>query len=97
MEELTADFDSDDKENQEEPIHLLFTYRPDMAPLFDNGRPQLPADLIPIARLDISETIRPEARETIQAFQTAGVAVKLLSADEPTSVKKDSQCIRINQ
>lgn len=60
---------------------LLFAYLPDPIPLYDaNNQPQLPENMIPLARLYVLETIQPETRETIQALRDAGMAIKILSA-----------------
>jgi magnesium-transporting ATPase (P-type) len=68
-------------------ISLLFAYRPDTVPLYDEaGFPQLPPELIPLGRIHLSERVRPEAAEVVQAFVKAGVTIKILSADAPTQV-----------
>jgi len=60
---------------------LLFAYLPDQAALHaSEGAPFLPYELIPLATVTVAETILPEARETVQAFLKAGVAVKLFSS-----------------
>jgi len=66
---------------------MLLAYRPTVYPLYDAaGQPQLPPELIPICSLRFSETIRPEARETIEAFHETGVAVRILSSDRSDTV-----------
>jgi cation-transporting ATPase E len=74
--------------DEPEPSDLaawLFAYLPDVAPLYDrNGRALLPAGLIPLTRVTVAETARPEARQTIRAFSDAGIAVKILASEDPT-------------
>jgi magnesium-transporting ATPase (P-type) len=63
-------------------ISLLFAYRPEAVPLYDEaGFPQLPSDLIPLGRVHLTEQVRPEAVAVLQAFVKAGVTIKILSAD----------------
>ncbi len=59
------------------------------SPLLHNttsGAPELPADLSPIAAFAFAEEIRPDAAATLHAFETAGVAVKVVSGDNPRTV-----------
>jgi cation-transporting ATPase E len=68
-------------------ISLLFAYSPDAAPLYDEaGFPQLPPALIPLGRVHLTESVRPEAVEVVQAFVKAGVTIKILSTDPPVSL-----------
>jgi len=70
----------------EEPIEhldLLFAYLPDIEPLFTaDGQPQLPQKLIPLANIQLTAALGPEAKETIQAIRKAGIEVKLMAASE---------------
>jgi magnesium-transporting ATPase (P-type) len=62
----------------------LFAYVPDVAPLYDShGQALLPANLVPLARVHVAESVRPEARQTIRAFLDAGVSIKILASDDP--------------
>jgi len=55
--------------------------------LYDvNGRPQLPADLIPLCTLTFEERIQPQAIEVARTFTDAGVKVKILSSDDPNQM-----------
>ena len=77
-----------------EQIVLVFAYRPDVTPLQDgSGRARLPEDLIPLCYVQLSEEIRPEARETVKAFTEAGVDVKILSADHPDTVATTARAL----
>ncbi|GAA6524798.1 HAD-IC family P-type ATPase [Intrasporangium sp. DVR] len=48
--------------------------------------PVLPADLTPAALVTLTEQIRPDARETLDYFEEEGVAVKIISGDNPQTV-----------
>jgi magnesium-transporting ATPase (P-type) len=81
LEERGAE-DEQDVEEAPKGDPLLFAYLPDPVPLYKvNRQPQLPQNLIQLARLYVSETIDPETRETIQALSDAGMAIKIMSAD----------------
>jgi magnesium-transporting ATPase (P-type) len=88
--ELSDDDDEQTKTSQETGSggpQLVFAYLPEVEPLYDAaGNPELPGDLIPICYLKFEERVRPEARESIQAFKESGVRVKILSAEEPEYV-----------
>jgi magnesium-transporting ATPase (P-type) len=63
-----------------EPTRLVFAYSPEEKPLFDpSGRPMLPEELIPLSFLTFTEQVRPEAKEAIEIFTSAGVQVKIIS------------------
>ena len=49
------------------------------------GRPQLP-DLEPVAVVALADELRPEVADTIARFRENGVAVKVLSGDDPRTV-----------
>jgi cation-transporting ATPase E len=49
------------------------------------GRPALPA-LEPVALASLADELRPEVGETIRRFRADGVAVKVLSGDDPRTV-----------
>ena len=52
----------------------------------DGEEPALPARLEPIAMLAFTDELRPEARATLDGFRKAGVAVKIISGDNPQTV-----------
>jgi magnesium-transporting ATPase (P-type) len=63
---------------------LLFAYCPEITRLYDDeGMPQLPDGIIPLARLRYYEQIRPEAVETIEKFSETGVSIKVFSPGNP--------------
>ena len=49
------------------------------------GRPALPA-LEPVALVALADELRPEVAETIARFRADGVALKVLSGDDPRTV-----------
>ena len=51
-----------------------------------SGTPALPPALSPVAVFGFAEEIRPDARETLEAFESAGVAIKVVSGDNPRTV-----------
>jgi cation-transporting P-type ATPase E len=66
---------------------LLFAQRPDSLILHnDSGLPVLPAGLIPLGLVSMSDQLRTEAHETLNAFQQAGVKLKIISGDNPATV-----------
>jgi cation-transporting ATPase E len=66
---------------------LLFAQRPDSLTLHNkSGQPVLPKGLIPLGLVSLSDQLRPEARQTLEAFQQAGVKLKIISGDNPVTV-----------
>src|SRR5215210_2068916 len=67
---------------------LLFAYRPEPAPLNDgdNGVRD-PDGLEPLGLIGITDELRPQAHETLTAFAEAGVDLKIISGDNPETVK----------
>ena len=53
------------------------------APLSEDA---LPADLEPVALIQFDEQVRPDAAETLEYFRTQGVALKVISGDNPRTV-----------
>ncbi len=52
----------------------------------DDNAPELPADLVPIALVVLTENIRDDAAATMRYFTEQGVALKVLSGDNPRTV-----------
>jgi cation-transporting P-type ATPase E len=67
---------------------LLFAYRPEPVPLNDgdNGVRE-PDALVPLGLVGITDELRPQAHETLSAFAGAGVDLKIISGDNPETVK----------
>jgi cation-transporting ATPase E len=60
---------------------LLFAYHPQPLPPHD-----VPDGLIPLCQLSLRDELRREARETLQHFAELGIAVKIISGDNPQAV-----------
>ena len=56
-----------------------------------SGQPALPQALSPVAAFGFAEEIRPDAGETLRAFESAGVALKVVSGDNPRTVAHIAQ------
>lgn len=66
---------------------LLFAFSPSGDSLqADSDNPQLPPDLTPIGLLYFGDELRPDAHQTLSQFQQAGIQVKVISGDNPTTV-----------
>ncbi|MGD1852130.1 MAG: HAD-IC family P-type ATPase [Cyanophyceae cyanobacterium] len=67
---------------------LLFAYSPNVgeAPAQRN-QAQLPSDLMPLAVLVFSDELRANVSETLHGFGQAGVTVKVISGDNPETVR----------
>jgi cation-transporting ATPase E len=71
---------------------LLLACRCDLPPLQDaHERPQLPPDLEPLGLISFSDQLRPEARDTLKSFAKAGIALKIISGDNPQTVMAVAQ------
>ena len=67
---------------------LLFAYRPEPAFLNDgDDGVRDPEGLIPLGLVGLTDELRPRARETLTAFAEAGVDLKIISGDNPETVK----------
>ncbi|MET3804011.1 cation-transporting ATPase E [Nakamurella sp. UYEF19] len=47
---------------------------------------QLPEQMVPAALIVLSEQVRPDAADTLKYFSSQGVAIKIISGDNPTTV-----------
>ena len=67
---------------------LLFAYRPEPVPLSggDDGVRD-PDGLVPLGLVGLTDELRPNAYETLTAFAEAGVDLKIISGDNPETVK----------
>lgn len=66
---------------------LLFAYHPGTTNLHDNNmQPQLPAELNPLGIIALSDELRPEAKATLEGFAQSGIALKIISGDNPHTV-----------
>jgi cation-transporting ATPase E len=66
---------------------LLFAHLPEPVPLRSvEGQPQLPTGLVPLCLLSFRDELRPEAQQTLEAFDLAGIELKIISGDNPHTV-----------
>lgn len=66
---------------------LLLAQHPDPALLEDRGdQSRLPDGMTAIGLIALSDELRPEAAETLASFIAAGVALKIISGDNPETV-----------
>jgi cation-transporting ATPase E len=67
---------------------LLFAYQPEPELLHD-GTDQVrePQGLIPLGLVSLTDELRPKAYETLTAFAQEGVDLKIISGDNPETVK----------
>lgn len=66
---------------------VAFAYSSHLEALYDQaGQPQLPPNLQLLGILKFSDQLRPEAKETLAGFAQAGIAIKVISGDNPQTV-----------
>jgi cation-transporting ATPase E len=77
---------------------LLLAHRPQVEPLYDtpptpgSGEPAeephavLPAGMIPLGLVSLSDELRPKVEDTLKQFAEAGIKVKIISGDNPQTV-----------
>jgi len=67
-------------------LRTVIVCRSEDRPLFDaNGEPQL-GEMTPVSIISIRDEVRPDCRETIQVFLDNGMALKVISGDDPVTV-----------
>jgi magnesium-transporting ATPase (P-type) len=78
------DASQDSSDEAPDQLILLCVYIPEPVSLHNQqGQPQLPEALIPIARLSIRDVVQPEAERTIQNLIESDVKIKILAMDSP--------------
>jgi cation-transporting ATPase E len=66
---------------------LLFAHAPRPAPFAEkDGLPKLPPGVRPVAWLGFTDELRPHVDRAIQGFREAGIALKVISGDNPETV-----------
>jgi len=66
---------------------ILFAATPEIIPPYTPETPSaLPSSLIPLGLLRFSDQLRPEAKSTLDGFAQAGIAIKIISGDNPQTV-----------
>ncbi|MBN2305425.1 MAG: HAD-IC family P-type ATPase [Anaerolineae bacterium] len=77
---------------------LMFAHHPQpLTFTSENGKPQLPDRLQPVAWLTFSDELRPDAKAVLDQFREAGVGFKLISGDNPQTVAALAQMAGISQ
>ena len=76
---------------------LLAAYHPDPLQRLDGSIPPLPDHLQPLGWLTFTDELRPDARDVLEQFRSAGVAIKLISGDNPQTVAALAQLAGISQ
>ena len=66
---------------------LLFAYGPEPVALNDEDGVRDPEGLVPLGLVGLTDELRPNAYETLTAFAEAGVDLKIISGDNPETVK----------
>jgi cation-transporting ATPase E len=65
---------------------VLFAYNPEAVFLHDSHQQPVLPPLTPLGLVSFSDELRPEARETLVKFAEAGIALKVISGDNPHTV-----------
>jgi hypothetical protein len=80
--------ESEEEESADvEDVVYLLAYLPDLVPLHGpDGLPQIPDDLIPLARLHYTEHVEPETVDTLRSFADSGVRLRVFAAGSPDRV-----------
>ena len=67
---------------------LLFAWSPDSPALAgEDGDPTLPQGLSPVCWIVLRDELRPHLRETLGAFEDVGITLKIISGDNPETVR----------
>jgi cation-transporting P-type ATPase E len=66
---------------------VVFAFCPNIVSLYGpDGEPRLPADLLPLGVLSLSNTLRTAVQEALAGFAQAGIQLKIISGDHPATV-----------
>jgi cation-transporting ATPase E len=65
---------------------VLFAYSPEVVFLHDSQKQPVLPPLTPLGLVSFTDELRPEARETLARFAQAGIALKVISGDDPDTV-----------
>lgn len=92
---ITPYLNSNDQEFSPSPHELaeeglrvvMFAYHPDINTLHDDhDKPYLPNNLTLLGIITFVDELRSDAFSTFQAFDSAGIALKIISGDNPSTV-----------
>jgi len=77
---------------------FVFAYLPDPISLYgENNQPQIPADLMPLSYIHISDAIRPEISQVLQDLAEDGNDVKVLSTASPERAIATAQKLGLDE
>ena len=65
---------------------LVFAHNPDVKTLYDAGGKPTLSTLTLLGIVSLSDELRPHLKETIEEFSTNGIALKVISGDDPQTV-----------
>lgn len=66
---------------------LVFAHSPEIVrEVPDDREPDLPANLTPLGLVSLSDELRPNVNTVLNQFREAGITLKLISGDNPTTV-----------
>ena len=65
---------------------LLFAHTPDILQLEEDQEPSLPNNVKPLGLISLSDELRPNVKNVLSEFRKAGITLKLISGDNPTTV-----------
>lgn len=66
---------------------LVFAHSPEIIrDVPDDREPELPANLRPLGLISLTDELRPNVNEVLSNFRKAGITLKLISGDNPTTV-----------
>jgi len=79
------DSDVNGADVERKPImELLFAYKPEIYALHDNTlKPQIPAGILPLARIQFHEGVTKIAADTVNNFSESDIVIKIFSYDDP--------------
>lgn len=83
-----AEFETQMKQWSEKGLRVvMFAHVPQVHPMHDDGeKPALPANLVPLGLISLSDELRPDADSTLKNFAEAGIQLKIISGDNPHTV-----------
>lgn len=83
-----AEFDRQMKTWSDKGLRVvMFAHSPETAPMrTDDDKIVLPANLMPLGLISLSDELRPDADATLKNFAEAGIQLKIISGDNPQTV-----------
>lgn len=66
---------------------VMFAHLPEPTALRNSDdKPEIPAQLIPLGLICLSDELRPDAHQVLENFSAAGIELKIISGDNPQTV-----------